>query len=529
MAEITGVVPPSKNTIGSIGDIYINTITGQKYELLGIYNTSDTDTDAIPNEIQKEYDWGAVIKNGSPEQLAQIEKNKNDISQLFGEINELEDAVESSTVTQHGAFQSIDFDVVVGVFSKVGWKFYHSETSWAMGYNYARIDVEAGESYRVNADGNGNAQAVMFFSGEPSQSTYISGLGEGDTAQTYINYDIVVPQNATVMLVQTMPHRTPIAISISSTIKVPYSLIGKMYWQVENEILTVVSKYKKDTDLVVKFGKRGPNNLPDFVSFATCPNSVKVCSNGIGATEFIGNTTDWHSPFQVRAVSNADGDKGNNYNYTGGNHNYNNGSDIGDGLATARCGSLKFIIDGCETVSGSGYSDDIKVAWENYVQGNNTIKADGTGREILKEVHELIMDNGTFKSSGYIEPLEDVNITSYYGYQIYGLNIAKAFNQSISFIGGTNRKEITDISVANESGNADCIGIIVKGSEHACRLTLDTSYDLGKRELYAGTKGCYNTQYQKAYINLIANASNVEAGNRYYSRAVWEFFPSEYI
>lgn len=89
MAEITGVVPPSKNTIGSIGDIYINTITGQKYELLGIYNTSDTDTDAIPNEIQKEYDWGPVIKNGSPEQLAQIEQNKNDISKLSGEIEAL--------------------------------------------------------------------------------------------------------------------------------------------------------------------------------------------------------------------------------------------------------------------------------------------------------------------------------------------------------------------------------------------------------------------------------------------------------
>ena len=228
-------------------------------------------------------------------------------------------------------------------------------------------------------------------------------------------------------------------------------------------------------------------------------------------------------------MNNADGDKESNYNFTGGNHNYNNVSVIGDGLATARCGSLTFIIDGCETTFGSGYADDIKVVWENYVQGNNTIKADGTGREIIKEVHELIIDRGTFKSSGYIEPLENVHISAYYGYQIYGLNVNRAFNQSISFIGGVNRKEITEISTANESGNADCNGIIVKGSEHACRLTLDTSYDLGKRNLYDGTKGCFNTASQKAYTYLIASASNVEAGNRYYSRAVWEFFPSEYI
>ena len=93
MAEITGVVPPSKNTIGSIGDIYINTITGQKYELLSIYNTSDTNTDDIPNEITKEYDWQPVIKNGSPEQLAQIEQNKNDIADLNSDL-----AVERSRI-----------------------------------------------------------------------------------------------------------------------------------------------------------------------------------------------------------------------------------------------------------------------------------------------------------------------------------------------------------------------------------------------------------------------------------------------
>ena len=451
----------------------------------------------------------------------------DEVGKLEQEIGDLEDTLDAS-VTIHDSFQNIEFNVVVGCFSKVGWKFYHSDVDWATGYNYTRINVEAGQLYRVNGHGNGNAQAVMFFSGEPSQSTYISGLGEGDTAQTYINYDIEVPQNATVMLVQTMPHKTEISISISTPRKVSNALIGKMYWEVENDILTVVSKYNADTDLIVKFGKRGVNNLPDFISFSTCSNDNKIASVGIGATEFIGNVTDWHSPFQVKAVENADGDKGDNYNYTGGNHNYNNGSAMGDGLATARCGRLEFIIDGCETVSGSGYSDDVKVVWENYVQGNNTIKADGTGREILKEVHELIIDKGTFKSSGYIEALEDVHITSYYGYQIYGINVNTAFNHSIAFIGGTNRKEITEISVANESGNANCNGIIAKGSEHTCRLTLDTNYDLGKRDLYNGTKGCHNTQYNKAYTYLIASASNVEKGNRYYSRAVWEFFPTEY-
>lgn len=472
--------------------------------------------DAELQDIRIGYN-GKVYPSAGDAVRMQVSGIKEDLSQLSGEIVNLE----------HTYFENFDFEIIVGCFSKVNWRFYY--TDWAIGYNFARFDVEPGQEYKISGSGNGNAQAVMFFSGEPSQTTYVSGVGEGDTNQTYINYEIEVPQNARIMIVQSMPHLTQVAVTKKLSYTMTQELEGKMYWEVEDGILKVVSKYKNDTDLIVKFGKRGPNSLPDFISFSTCPNENKIASNGENFTEFIGNITDWHSPFQVRAVDNADGDKGTNYNFTGGNHNYNNGSAIGDGLATARCGNMTVIIDGCETVKGSGYSDNIKVVWENYVQGNNTIKADGTGREILKEVHELIINNGIFDSSGYIEALENIHIDSYYGYQIYGLNLNTAFNHSISFIGGSNRKEITDISVANESGNADCVGIIVKGSEHTCRLTLDTSYDLGKRDLYEGTKGCYNTQYQKAYTNLIANASVVESGNRYYSKARWEFFHSEYI
>lgn len=87
MAEITGVVAPSKNTVGSIGDIYTNTITGQKYELLGIYIISDTDTDDIPNEIIKEYDWRPAIEDdssGSGYPKAEVDAFVNDLNSLLG-------------------------------------------------------------------------------------------------------------------------------------------------------------------------------------------------------------------------------------------------------------------------------------------------------------------------------------------------------------------------------------------------------------------------------------------------------------
>lgn len=423
---------------------------------------------------------------------------------------------------EHEYLELITFSVNVGCFSKVGWNFYTDD--WAKGYNYARLPVIQGDKYVVDCYGNKNAQAVMFFSGEPSQDTYISGLGE--TEQTYTDYEISVPELATVMLVQTMPYKTPISIKKNVKYTLPKAIYGKMYWKVEDGELTVVSKYDSNRDLVVKFGKRGCNNLPDFKSFATCENTSKIPSNGRNSVEFIGNVTDWHSPFKIRAVSNADGDKGTNYNYTGGNHNYNNVSAIGEGLATARCSTLIYIIDGVETTIGSGYSSNIKAKWINYVQANNTIKSDGTGREVIKEGHELSFDNGKLTSIGYIEPLEDVDILEYYGYQIYGLNLATAFNEGIRFIGATNRELFTDLSSGHDSGNKDCNGIEAVGTNNSCRLLLDCSYDLGRREFYTETKGCFNTQYQKAYTNLIGVQYGIPAGNRYYSKAMWEFFPT---
>ena len=277
------------------------------------------------------------------------EQIKN-VAEAAEEANALlrEDLIELDTDITYEYLKIIPISVSVGCFSKVGWNFYID--SWATGYNYTRLSVENRQKYVISGYGNANAQAIMFFSGEPSQDTYISGLG--DDEQTYINYEIEVPANATVMLVQTMPHKAIISVSKKVRYTLPKAIYGKMYWEIKDGELTVVSKYTSETDLVVKFGKRGCNNLPDFKSFATCKNTSKIPSSGVDATEFIGDVTDWHSPFQIRAVENADGDKGTNYNYTGGNHNYNNSSAIGDGLATARCSNLTFLIDGVETTVG---------------------------------------------------------------------------------------------------------------------------------------------------------------------------------
>lgn len=452
-------------------------------------------------------------------QLKQLTETTNDLNEDVANLSE--DLESYKELTTYGYWELLTVDIQVGCFSKVGWQFY--TTGWATNYSYARLSVSPGDKYLISGYGNSNAQAVMYFSGEPSQQTYIDGLGT--TEQTYDNYEITVPRGTTLMLVQTYTSTKEIRVSKKINYTIPKTLLNKSYWEIKNGELTVVSKYTTDKDFVVKFGRRGPNLLPDFKTFSTCTNTSEVVSDGSNSDTFITDTTDWHSPFQVSAINNIDGDKPSSYNYTGGNHNYNNSGTPGENLATARNIYLKYYIDGVEVSGGNGYSDNIVAKWKNNIQGYNTIKANGTGREILTEYHELKFDKTKFTSSGYVEPLEDVRFLSYYGYQIYGLDIANVFDVGISFIGGLNRQQYTTLSEGHESGNDKCNGIEVVGTNHSCKLLLDTSYDLGQRTFYEGTGSCYSTTNHKAYTYLI-KSTNASAGNRYHSRASWEFYPT---
>ena len=55
MAEISKAGIPGKNTVGALGDIYINTITGDRYKLVYIYTTTSDD------DVVVEYDWELII------------------------------------------------------------------------------------------------------------------------------------------------------------------------------------------------------------------------------------------------------------------------------------------------------------------------------------------------------------------------------------------------------------------------------------------------------------------------------------
>lgn len=287
------------------------------------------------------------------------------------------------------------------------------------------------------------------------------------------------------------------------------------YAKLENDILYVRSMYGATNDIIVKFGKHNANNLPDFWELSTIPNSLPYVVESLDSiVGFLSVSTDWHGPFIVKAVNNADGDNTGNDIFTGGNHLYNN-------LATARCTSLDYYVNGRKATSFEGLINHLEIRWTNMVQASNTVKSDGTGREVLKETHRMIFDGMTWTSWVDVEALEDINIVTYYGFQISGVN---SVFPNFRFIGGTSLKEYTNAS-AHDSGGKMASTIITHGTSHKAEIGLDCSYGMGKRDYYDGTKGAFSTANgNKLYFWLIQN-NTFEDGDIISAKADYIFSP----
>ena len=259
--------------------------------------------------------------------------------------------------------------------------------------------------------------------------------------------------------------------------------------------------------------------MPDFVSFSVSENSNVTIDKDAATTVFLNPDTDWHSPYIVQAVNNVDGDMPDGYasHFTGGNHAYSNSS---SGSDTARCDVLKYYVNGKEVDKYEGYADTVKVFWRNYVQGNNTKKNDGSGREIICEEHTLTFDGNEWVSEVEIIPLEDVIIKRFYGLQLCGLSASRY--AKIKYINGTNRNENV-VTVSSMSGNADCTAMTAWGDEHCVKCEIDPTYDLGKRTFYSGNQGAFSLTYGKAYFTIIDGTETFNAGNHYYLRGKYKF------
>ena len=364
--------------------------------------------------------------------------------------------INSNWVNENKTYTLGYFNPVSKIFSTVG------------NIYYSRYDVNDVESLMVLSHGNNEyAPAVVFFSGEPSAETYLSFAG----TTSYFYDTVSVPSNASIALVQFNDHRIH-GVWLKNYGESLQNNNFKFYFDT-NENLCVESRYNNNGNIIVKIGKWGVNNIPDF---------LQMYAPGASLSTVI---SDWHSPYIVKDNSkNAP-----NLLFTGGGHDYN-------GNRTAENEYFNIYVDGLLIDSTmSGYGKKLHLVWSNLVQACNTVKSDGSGANVLREIITMDFDGIEWKTHTQIQALTDITILTWYGFQIVSTN-SKYWN-NVHYIGGGNRTPTSGALSSNSDGMCDAIEAFSENHRVVCEI--NKNIDLG-----AGTHGnnnfAFNASYGKAYF-----------------------------
>lgn len=336
------------------------------------------------------------------------------------------------------------YDLFDEHFAMFGWTWNAGVPSVAENYSYGYIPVETGDVITFDIDTTQNyalfgTNFLMWFDSNfnyISNSTYSPSITVPSGAKYFIfrfyRSDI---NNVSVKILQATPEN--IVIDGRAIPEIPVSAdenAYKIYATIDDDVAEMTFKYNASYDMTVQMQKQGGlngnyepvggNQLFDFCRWFLTANTNRAVTDTPDTstsgktvyTDYQINGTDFFGPYRVRAVNNADGDKATNNDFTGGNHQYNNS---GSGsTATARTANLVFRVDGRNVTSFAGYCKEVVIEWDNFIQGNNTKKADGTGREILKEHHTVRFDGDRFYVENDITALEELYIYTYYGLQM---------------------------------------------------------------------------------------------------------------
>lgn len=270
--------------------------------------------------------------------------------------------------------------------------------------------------------------------------------------------------------------------------------------------LTVTKKTANGKILNVSFIEMGPNSILQLKNVGIFDSDGSILSASSTGTDSVG-------PFQVSADENADGDNLNNPKFTGGFHGYN-----GDQTGTATASTVfKVLADG-ELKSASNFlCKHLEIVVSNNIQGWNTRKSDGTGREILQEVVRYVIDSDFDKIKVYnnISPLEDVTISLYYGMQIafardfVEFNSEKksewlAKNTSSSYVGGN----LDSVDGKASDGFVQSMSVHPKGLGHFYYVPENTAKAF---------------QSDKIYYNLIRQDLGLSVGESVFFEADYAF------
>jgi hypothetical protein len=282
---------------------------------------------------------------------------------------------------------------------------------------------------------------------------------------------------------------------------------GNQYVKISGTNCKIQFQYTTSSTMWTEMDKCGPNSLFALYKWHTTP-SLYVDGNFTNSTNVLTAGTDFIGPMIVAAQTNITGDNTASNYFTGGWHSYNNTSS--GGTATARQISTDFYVNGAHVSSFDGFADELRIVSVANLQGYNTTKSDGSGREIIQQTVTWIFKQGYCEVLVKLNPLEAVTIQTYYGIQtsdagLWGSGTVFYPNGSSTTRSATNTNN--DCGVKSSYPNVDRFSVVGSGGDMIIAW-VDNNFGLGTRSYVASTNPLAFTQsYGKSYFNLV-NGSN---------------------
>lgn len=273
-----------------------------------------------------------------------------------------------------------------------------------------------------------------------------------------------------------------------------------------DEIVRVQYVYTPNEDRVIELSRVGLNKLFSFSKLYKI-YSVQDAIYQSGKMNNLSTVqvfdTDIIGPIMVSAENNENGDDP-IAAFTGGWHGFNRDQ---SGSPTARHISLQVWVDG-KIVKDTfkGYANDLVIETTSNIQGFNTKKKDGSGREIIQQKVKMTFNEGRADVQIKMIPLEKVRIHTYYGLQT-ALSQLYA-NSSIRYESGDSPEWKDTSSGPNDSGPKgkypNVKSMIVRNKNNDVIVAwLDTKNGLGERLNVSDTYPAAFFVGYKSYFNLV--------------------------
>ena len=378
-------------------------------------------------------------------------------------------------------------------------------------YTTYYYNAKSGDKFFVDTQAIGGLYGIATFL--TADNKYIGGAGIGAEGFQY-NYEITIPESEFI---------AKMCISSLASIKdaVKCKIIGPsdiykdsmVYGGINKDGQIFIKKKRNNTeDLCVIIAKTVGNELYGFTNVFKVENNSTLNTDikNSDSRNILSIPTDIFSPFIVKATTNIDGDLPDGYKseFTGGSHQYNNTAS--GSSHTARTSNVRVFADNTEIKNEFRFAKKIRVEFDNYVQANNTKKADGSGREVLKEHWTIVADSSGFKCHNEITALEPITISRYYGLQTYTLS------DSWYLIGG----RVTPFTSGSDNGYSEgkeCNSVKCSSAALTVYMELE-NYGLGAKSYASGVAYSMAKIGLKTYPSLIYDDLSMTKGDKLFVR-----------